>query len=217
MRLTAFHKLGAILCAAALWLVPAIARGDARPLTTEETARLLNGETIVREQTVTSDDDEDHRWIGGVAYTVVDATPDEVLSLAGDEAAFAQILPRVKTAKRVDGNGDDQHVQITQGTSLVTASYVLHVRKYQKEQTLRFWLDPAYAHGIDDAWGFVRATPITTTTGEVKTLVTYGALVDIGQGFVRAFYEERLRAAMLSVPQLLRAYVKRSIREPRTG
>lgn len=211
------HILRTVLCAAGILLSSAGARADSRPLSAEETTRLLNGETIVREQTLTSDDDEDHRWIGGVAYTVVDATPDEILSLAGDEAAFAQILPRVKSAKRVDGNGDDQHVEITQGTSIVTASYVLHVRKYSNEHTLRFWMDPSYPHAVDDAWGFVRATPLFTADGAVKTLVTYGALVDIGQGFVRAFYEERLRAAMLSVPQLLRAYVKRSIREPHRG
>lgn len=178
---------------------------------------MLGGETIVREQTLTSDDDEDHRWIGGVAYTVVDATPGEIFSLMGDEAAFAQILPRVKSARRIDGNGDDQHVAITQGTSVVTASYVLHVRKYATESTIRFWLDPSHPHAIDDAWGFVRATPIATAGGETKTLVTYGALIDIGPGIVRAFYEERLRAAMLSVPQLLRAYVQKTIREPHRG
>ncbi len=215
------QKLGLILSIFALMLPARAAEADARPLSDAETSRLLAGETIVREQTLTSDDDEDHRWIGGVAYTVVDATPDEILSLMGDEAAFAQILPRVKSARRVahalDAQSDDAHFEITQGTSLVTASYVLHVRKYAAENTVRFWLDPSFPHGVDDAWGFVRATTLPSSTGAIKTLVTYGALVDIGPGIVRAFYEERLRAAMLSVPQLLRAYVARTMRQPHRG
>jgi len=204
--------IGSVAIAAGIWLGASDARADARPLTKAELERLEHGETVVREQTVPTVDGDSH-LVGGVAYTIVDAAPDEVLSLFADEAAYMQILPRTKNVRRVAQDGpDDEHVEITQGNSVVSTSYTLHVRKYARENTVRFWMDPAYAHGIDDAWGFVRAESIPTASGAPRTLVTYGALVDIGPGIVRALYEERLRAAMLSVPQLLRAYVARTSR-----
>ena len=40
-----------------------------------------------------------------------------------------------------------------------------------------------------------------------RALLTYAILVDVGPGIVRDLFEERVRAALLSVPQLVRRYV----------
>lgn len=48
--------------------------------------------------------------------------------------------------------------------------------------------------------------------GTPRTLLTFGVLVDMGPGLARALYEERMRAAMLGVPQLVRQYVARTVR-----
>jgi len=169
--------LGALACAPQ-------ARADG--LSVDEQSRLATGATVVREQTV---EDDERRLVGGVTYTVVEATPEEL------EATF---------------------IEVSQGNNVVSASYVLQVRKYARERTVRFWLAPTYPHAIDDAWGFFRAEPLPPAPdGTPRTLLTYGVLVDVGPGIVRAFYEEKLRAAMLAVPQLVRQYVQRSFRSPR--
>ena len=64
------RRIGLFFSVLALVLLPTAATADTRPLSAAETDRLLHGETIVREQTLTSDDDEDRRWIGGVAYGI---------------------------------------------------------------------------------------------------------------------------------------------------
>lgn len=203
--------LAPFLFALAVTLSGHAARADARPLDDADMARLERGETVVREQTYASDEDE-RRLVGGIAYAMLDAAPETVLALLEDDQSFSQILPKTKRTRRLDGDADDQRVEITQGNGVVSATYVLHVRKYARENTVRFWLDPEFPHAIDDAWGYVRVTPVPTASGAPRCLVTYGALVDLGPGIVRALYEERLRAAMLSVPQLLRAYVARHAR-----
>jgi hypothetical protein len=196
--------LGALLCAP-------LARADG--LSADEQARLATGATVVREQTV---EDDERRLVGGVTYTVVEATPEELEATFDDVDAYKQLLPKTRYARRVSGPGTDTFIEVSQGNNVVSASYVLEVRKYPRERTVRFWLAPSYPHAIDDAWGFFRAEPLPPASdGTPRTLLTYGVLVDVGPGIVRAFYEEKLRAAMLAVPQLVRQYVQRSFRSPR--
>ena len=196
--------LGALLCAP---------RARADGLSADEQARLATGETVVREQTV---DDDERRLVGGVTYTVVEATPEELQATFDDVDAYKQLLPKTRYARRVSGPGTDTFIEVSQGNNVVSASYVLEVRKYPRERTVRFWLAPSFPHAIDDAWGFFRAEPLPPASdGTPRTLLTYGVLVDVGPGIVRAFYEEKLRTAMLAVPQLVRQYVQRSFRSPR--
>jgi hypothetical protein len=208
------RRLAAPAWAAAwLTLIAEVAAADTRPLDAADLERLQRGETVVREQTLSSDGDDDRRFVGGLAYAVLDAAPEDVGALFSDAAAYTQLLPRTRSAVRISGTAGDQRIQLIQGTALVSLSYVVHVRDYPRESTVRFWLDAGYPHGIEDAWGFVRAERWPAAAGRTKTLVSYGVLVELGPGIVRAMYEDKLRAAMLSVPSRLRSYVAAGSKE----
>lgn len=197
----------AALLACAL-LAPAAASADG--LTPSENALLVGGGTVVREQTV---EDDDHRYVGGVTYTIVEATPDELSATFDDVDAYKQLLPKTKSATKVKGPGDGIYIELAQGNNVVSASYTIQVRRYPREHTVRFWLEPSLPHAIDDAWGYFRTEALPPSAdGTPRTLLTYAVLVDVGPGLVRTFYEDRLRAAMLTVPQLVRQYVLRSYR-----
>lgn len=181
-------------------------------LSPSENALLASGGTVVREQTVENDD---HRLVGGVTYTVVEATPEELGATFVDVDAYEKLLPRTKSATKVKGPGgaDGTFIELSQGNGIVTASYTIQVRRYPRENTVRFWLEPSFPHAIDDAWGYFRTEALPPSAdGTPRTLLTYAILVDVGAGLVRTFYEEKLRAAMLTVPQLVRQYVLRSYR-----
>jgi hypothetical protein len=183
------------------------ARADS--LTSDEAARLARHETVIREQTI---ERGDHRFIGGLTYTLVDATAEEVSALLDDVDSLRRVLPRTKNARVVGSDGGDQLLELVQGNALMEAQYTVRVRRSSHEA--RFWLDPSRPHGIDDAWGFFRYEPFTTATGEQRVLLTYGVLVDVGPGIVRELFESRVRAALLSVPQLLRRQVAELRRNP---
>jgi hypothetical protein len=188
----------------------------AETLSADENARLMRGETITREETL--ERGEDHRYVGGVTYTVVDASADEIATLLEDVAAYKQILPRTKRARIVGVDGSDFFVELRQGNAIAEAAYTIRVRRDPAKREVRFWLDPSRPHGIDDAWGFFRYEPLAQVTpGVPRVLLTYGVLVDLGPGIVRDLFEERLRALMLSVPQRVREYVWRAIRPRRPG
>lgn len=178
--------------------------GEDRSLSSEEQRLLAQGETVVREHTVEHDD---HRYVGGVTYTFVDAPPSELLALFDDMDAYKRVLPRTKHAKLVGVDGNDKLVELAQGNSIVSAEYTIRVHRDVEGNEVRFWLEPTLPHSIDDAWGFFKLSPFVTANGESRILLTYGVMVDVGPGLVRELFEERVRAAMLSVPQRVRSYV----------
>jgi hypothetical protein len=181
--------------------VTTAARADS--LTADESARLARRETVIREHTL---ERGDHRWIGGITYTVMDASAVEVSAVIDDVESLSRVLPRTKRARVVGmARGGDQLLELVQGNALMEAQYTIRVRRGPHEA--RFWLDPTRPHGIDDAWGFFRYEPFVAPTGEERVLLTYGVLVDVGPGIVRDLFEERVRAALLSVPQLVRRQV----------
>lgn len=182
--------------------VPEVAAAEPRAASTlpaAERDRLARGETIIREQTL---ERGDHRYIGGLTYTLLDASSGELAAVLDDAEAIRHVLPKTKRARFVGTAGGDQLLELTQGNSLVEAEYTVRLRRSANEA--RFWLDPTRPHGIDDAWGFFRYEAVTRPDGSQGVLLTYGVLVDVGPGIVRDFFEERVRTALLSVPQLVR-------------
>jgi hypothetical protein len=194
--LTFLVLVGLGLCAA----TPA----RAESLGADETARLLRGETVTREQTVERGSE---RYVGGVTYTLLDATTEEVSDLLDDVSAYARVLPKTKTATLVGRNGPDTFVELHQGNAFVDTSYTIRLRRSPSPNELRFWLDPTKPHAIENAWGFFRYEPFIDASGAPKVLLTYGVLVDLGPGIVRDLFEERVRGAMLAVPARVRTYL----------
>jgi len=173
----------------------------------DESACLSRGETVTREQTI---ERGDKRYVGGVTYTLVDASPDEIDALLDDMRAYQKVLPRTKQARLVGRNDADTFIELHQGNSFVDAAYTLRVRRSKNEA--RFWLDATKPHAIADAWGFFRYEPVTDASGAPKVLLTYGVLVDLGPGLVRELFEDQVKVALLSVPRRLQAYVTENVR-----
>jgi ribosome-associated toxin RatA of RatAB toxin-antitoxin module len=174
---------------------------SAESLTTDENDRLLRGDTVTRPQTLENDA---HKYVGGVAYSLVDGTESDLVALFDDVAAYRRILPHTTSARRVGVVDGDLLIELRQGSSIFEAAYTIRVHKDPTTRTVRFWLDRSVAHGIEDAWGYFRIEP-TNVRG--KMLLVYGALVDLGDGLARALFEERIRTALLGVPGRVRDYL----------
>jgi hypothetical protein len=172
------------------------------PLTAEETASLNRHETVIRPQNL---ERGEHRYIGGITYTVMAASTAEIAAVLDNVESLRKVLPRTKRARIVGTDSGDQLLELVQGNAVVEAEYTVRIRRGPNDA--RFWLDPSRPHGIDDAWGFFRYEPFIGQRGEAHVLLTYAVLADVGPGIVRDLFEERVRNALLSVPQLVRRQV----------
>jgi hypothetical protein len=186
-----------------LGLLGAPARADtvtapSPPLSATEMARLWHGDTVVRPQTLSRGA---AHYVGGVTYTIVDASADELPVLLSSVDTLKRILPRTRAAIHVGSADGDELVQVTQGTALLQGTYTIRMHRAARE--LRFWMDPHRSHAIADAWGFLRATPLD----DGRALLTYGVLVDMGPGLFRDLFEGRVRDLALSVADRVRGFV----------
>ena len=146
---------------ASLLLAGGSARADS--LSTTEVDKLLRGDCVARSQDLHRGI---RRYVGGVAYKIFDASPEDLASLLDDVGEWGRFLPKTRDAHRVGAIGDDPLVQITHGSALVQVAYTLRV--HRDGSSVRFWMDPTRAHDIEDVWGFFRAEPM----GDGRTLVT---------------------------------------------
>ena len=193
--------VGAVTLAPGATAAPTI--GDLDRIDADQ-ARLQQGEAVTYPQTLYH---RGKRYIGGVTYAIVDASADELLQLLADMSAYTEVLPYARSAHLVGKAGADRLVEITQGTSFITAAYTLRLRADDEKREVRFWLDPSRPHGIDDAWGYFRVKALPASPdGSPRVLLAYGILVDLGPGLIRDFFESRIQASMLTVPERLRQY-----------
>lgn len=191
---------------------------DTSTLAEVDLQRLARGDTLAFEKTLESDG---HRYVGGVTYTLVEASEAQMARLFEDVTSYAQVLPRTLSARRVGpwsatapSAPGQVFVELHQGNAVVAIHYTLELVPGPERNTIRFWVDRHRPHEIDDAWGFFRyelVGPPLRPAGTPTVLLTYGILVDLGPGLVRELFEDRVRAALLNVPQRVRSYAARSV------
>ena len=172
------------------------ARADG--LSRGEMRRLLRGESVERAQSLSRGN---RRYVGGLSYLIVDARIDGLAPILSNVDTWRRILPSTQSARRVGEMGGDTLVEVTHGSALVQATYTMRV--HREDHEVRFWMAPQRRHDIEDAWGFFRAEPM----GDGRTLMTYGILVDMGDGLLRDLFEPRMRQLALDVPVLVRDVV----------
>jgi hypothetical protein len=194
-------RLVGLAAVAVLVLGGSIARADGG-LSARETDRLLRGDTVAREQYLQRGE---RRYVGGVTYTILDARVTDLASLLDDVRSWRRFLPKTRDAQHVGSAGMDALVEITHGSALVKVAYTLRV--HRDGNVVRFWMDPSRPHDIEDAWGFFRAEPMP----DGRTLMTYGILIDMGDGLLRDMFEDRVRELALEVPDHVRSVVLQRI------
>jgi carbon monoxide dehydrogenase subunit G len=202
----------ALLCAAAAACAPVPRTVAAPPAAPAQPAPMQLGDApILHEEVVELDD---RRYVGGTAYVLIDATPEQVLVLLEPAECYWHVLPRVWDVKDLGIQGPHRLVELEQGTDWFRGRYTVRVhteRAPGHRYTIRFSLDKTRPHAIDDAYGSFGIEPY----GAGKTLVTWKVRIDLGHGVVRWLFEEKVRKLSLAPPVMVRGYVDDHIERAR--
>ena len=170
-------------------------------LTSDELRRIEEGWTVARpfEFHVAG-----QTYVGGVAFQIIEAKQDDVLSALLDVNQIPSALPLTHRAKLVSrSSAEDLLVEVVQGNSLVKARYSVRLTKVAGH-AIRFSMDPERPHDIKDARGYFTATPYS----DRHTLVTVAVGIDLGHGLARSMLKRHVQKAALSAPAHLRRYVE---------
>jgi hypothetical protein len=151
------------------------------------------------------------RYVGGVSYMLVQAEPGQVFDVLNRLETLANVLPQTRNLRVLERNDGRVRVEIEQGNSVVSTAFTVFFELEsapggKEAHMVRFWLDPSQPHGIDDVWGFFRATRYDAQ----RSVVSVGALVNLGPGLIRMLFEERIVRAILRMPNRIRDVVERT-------
>jgi Polyketide cyclase / dehydrase and lipid transport len=198
------RRLAGALLSACLALTSAASAATPPPasaLGPGDRERLVAGDVVSRPLKFSR---EGNSYVGGVAYQVVDASPEVVLAALADVSNWPEALPRTKSARLLGYEGGLTRVELVQGASLLQARYAIVLERSADGQSMRFWLDPRHPHDLRDVWGFFRVQSFVGS----RSLVTVGAAVDLGEGFAQALFEEKIAAVISRAPSKIRAFVE---------
>jgi hypothetical protein len=179
-------------------LVGTSPQASADALSGGEVERLVHGQTVSRKQDLQRGT---HRYVGGVAYTVLDCTPDEVAQVVYDLGVWKRLIPRVRDVRTIANKGNDPRVEVVHGNSFISVKYSMRVRR--DGRMVRFWMDPSMPHDIQDVWGFFRPEALP----DGRTLVAFGILIDLGDGMLRDLFERNVQELALEIPDNVRTVV----------
>lgn len=158
-------------------------------------------------------DRQGQRYVGGVAYALVRARPSQVFDVLNQLTTLSEVMPSTRSLRIVERSSGWVRLELEQGNSMVSTTFTVFFRQEptatpDDSRVVRFWLDPAAPHSIDDVWGFFRASPYDAE----HSLVSVGALVNLGPGLIRMLFEERIQRAILRMPNRIRNVVEATSR-----
>jgi hypothetical protein len=197
---------------------PPLVEADDKPplepggLTSEQHETLRGGGRI---EELLELDRQGKRYVGGVSYALVRAEPRQVFDVLNQLHTLSDILPQTRNTRVIDRSGNRVRVELEQGNSMVSTTFTVFFQLEPPEgrddpHVVRFWLDPSEPHSIDDAWGFFRATRYDAQ----HSLVSVGALVNLGPGVIRMLFEQRIQRSILRMAKRIRDTVERTYGAP---
>ena len=185
------------LCAPVL---PAALATEARELSSQEEAELRAGKLVVRPE------QRSVRGLhlrGGMAWQLIQATPDAVYRVLSDERTYVKYLPSAELVQLISTQSP-QLLFIQHRLGFVHGSYYVHTLRDPGTRSVRFRMDRSRPSSIREAWGELRVSPY----GKSQSVVSLAIMADLGEGLMIGLVRENVHTWMLRVPALLKRYVE---------
>jgi len=196
---TATASLLCVLCFS--FAVPSRSSSSSEELTTEEKQLLAAGELVAKQQ---SEQRGSLKLIGGQSWQIVDVPIHVAWRAVRDLQSYKSIIPLATESNVMHRAGEVSDLAIRQQWGPVDVRYVLQATLDPDRRALVFRIDHSQAHDIRAGWGFIRVRPYKQS----QTLVSFGAMVDIGDGVFVSVIRPAVRKDLLSIPTRFKRYVE---------
>lgn len=188
----------AFLIFGALW-IPGAAKADT--FTADEQAALDRGELVRHPLTPGPDN---HGYLGGTSYVVINAEPDVVWRAMQDFASFPRIFPKLLSDDIISDRGSRKVVKWVQGNSWIAISFYVLYRFDADARKVSWSLIQDQPHDLQDTRGYWQVTPY----GDGRSLVTYVNVINLGEIPALALFIDAIQNGLLGVPGNLRDWVQ---------
>ncbi len=184
-----------------LLATPSPSESEAGGLTTEDKQLLASGELVMKPK---NEQRGALKLFGGQSWQVVDIPVEAAWRAMEDLPSYKRIIPLATESDIKSQSGDEFDLLIRQQWGPVDIRYVLQTTLDPQKRIMMFRLDHSQGHELRAGWGFLRARP---WKGD-KTLVSFGAMVDIGDGVLVSIIRPAVRKDLLRIPTKFKGYVE---------
>lgn len=191
------------LCATAIThQARAVAKDTGASLSKEDKALLETGALVTKE---TEEERGELQLFGGQSWQVIDVPPEVAWRAITDFANYKEVIPAATETEPQRESGNEVDLAIRQQKGPIDVRYVMRMTKKPGRTLVLFRLDPTQSGTLRAAWGFVRVRPWKDGR---QTLLSFGALVDIGDGMFVAIIKPAVRKHLLRLPERFKAYTE---------
>ncbi|MGB5809314.1 MAG: SRPBCC family protein [Polyangiales bacterium] len=170
-------------------------------LTGEDKRLLESGELVMKPK---NEQRGTLKLFGGQSWQVVDIPVDAAWRALQDLPNYKRIIPITTESTVKAQRGAEADLAIRQEWGPVDMRYVLRMTLDDAKHAMVFRLDHSQGQELRAGWGFLRVRAWKNG----KTLVSFGAMVDIGDGVLVSIIRPAVRRDLLRIPARFKKYVE---------
>jgi ribosome-associated toxin RatA of RatAB toxin-antitoxin module len=199
-----------MLCVLAVsFSAPSRSRSSNDQLTTDDKKLLAAGELVMRHK---NEQRGAYKLIGGQSWQIIDVPVDMAWEALSNLTDYKNFIPLVTESDIKHQAGEEADLAIRQEWGPIDVRYVLQTTLEADRRSMVFRVDHSQAHDIRAGWGFMRVRPYKTD----RTLISFGALVDIGDGVFVSIIRPAVRKDLLRIPFYFKRHVEAKVAALRT-
>jgi len=179
-------------------------------LTLEDKRLLSQGELVMREK---NEQRGAYKLFGGQSWQIIDVPVDVAWSALKDLSGYKNFIPLATESVVKHEAGKEADLALRQQWGPIDVRYVLQTTVQDDRGAVVFRVDHSQDHDIRAGWGFIRVRPYRNS----KTLVSFGALVDIGDGMFVSIVRPAVRRDLLRIPHFLKKHLEGELVAPATA
>lgn len=178
-------------------------------LTTDDKQLLAAGELVMKHK---NEQRGAYKLIGGQSWQIMDVPVDVAWEALTNLTDYKSFIPLVTESDITHRAGEEADLAIRQEWGPIDVRYVLQTTIEADRRSMVFRVDHSQAHDIRAGWGFMRVRPYRGN----RTLVSFGALVDIGDGVFVSIIRPAVRKDLLRIPFYFKRHVEAEVAALRT-
>ena len=193
--------VSALCILAVLFAAPSRSFSSNDQLTLEDKKLLAKGELVMKEK---NEQRGAYKLFGGQSWQIIDVPVDVAWNALKNLPDYKTFIPLATESNVKHQTGKEADLAVRQQWGPIDIRYVLQTTVETDRGAVVFRVDHSKEHDIRAGWGFIRVRPYK----EEQTLVSFGALVDIGDGVFVSIVRPAVRRDLLRIPYFFKKHLE---------
>jgi len=173
-------------------------------LSSEDKKLLMAGELVMKRK---NEQRGAYKLIGGQSWQIINVPADVAWEALTNLAGYKNFIPLATETDITHQAGIEADLAVRQEWGPIDVRYVLQTTLEEDKRSMVFRVDHSKAHDIRAGWGFMRIRPFKGN----RTLVSFGALVDIGDGVFVSIIRPAVGRDLLRIPFYFKRHIEAEV------